>query len=44
MLGDNATKADLARLKHAQAVMREFIKETGRTRRYDREQIVTDSK
>jgi hypothetical protein len=43
MLGNNATQADKEKLKQAQARMREFIKETGRTRRYDREQIVTES-
>lgn len=43
MLGSLATDADRQRLKDAQAQMRAFIKETGRTRRYDREQIVTDS-
>lgn len=42
MLGNNATQADKEKLKQAQARMREFIKETGRTRRYDREQIVTN--
>lgn len=41
MLGDLATEADKDKIKQAQANMREFIKETGRTRRYDREQIVT---
>lgn len=41
MLGDNATQADKEKLKQAQARMREFIKDTGRTRRYDREQIAT---
>lgn len=43
MLGDLATDADKAKLKAAQAQMREFIKQTGRTRRYDREQIVTET-
>lgn len=43
MLGDNATEADRQRLRDAQAQMRDFIKQTGRTRRYDREQIVTES-
>lgn len=42
MLGDNATPEDKEILKKYQAEMRAFIKETGRTRRYDREQIVTD--
>ena len=37
-----ATEADKQKLLDAQAAMREFIKDTGRTRRYDREQIVTD--
>lgn len=41
MLGDLATEADKDKIKQAQANMRAFIKETGRTRRYDREQIVT---
>lgn len=41
MLGDLATDADRQKVAAAQAKMREFIKETGRTRRYDREQIVT---
>lgn len=39
MLGDTATKEDKARIKEAQAEMRAFIERTGRTRRYDREQI-----
>lgn len=43
MLGDNATQLDKDRLRRAQANMRAFIKQTGRTRRYDREQIVTDT-
>lgn len=42
MLGDLANEADKAKLKYYQAQMRDFIKETGRTRRYDREKIVTD--
>ena len=42
MLGPNATEADRQRARAAQAKMREFIKDTGRTRRYDREQIVTE--
>ncbi len=41
MLGNLATDADRDRIKQAQANMRAFIQETGRTRRYDREQIVT---
>lgn len=43
MLGDLATDADKQRLRDYQAQMRAFIKETGRTRRYDREQIVTEA-
>ena len=39
MAGDTATKEDKAAVKDAQAEMREFIARTGRTRRYDREQI-----
>lgn len=39
MEGDLATKEDKARVKELQAEMREFIERTGRTRRYDREQI-----
>lgn len=39
MGGDTATKEDKARLRELQADMREFINRTGRTRRYDREQI-----
>ena len=41
MLGNLATDADRDKIKQAQANMRAFIQETGRTRRYDREQIVT---
>ena len=41
LLGDLAEEKDVERVKRAQARMREFIKDTGRTRRYDREQIVT---
>lgn len=41
MEGDLATKEDKARVKELQAQMREFINETGRTRRYDRENITT---
>jgi tRNA uridine 5-carbamoylmethylation protein Kti12 len=40
MAGDTATKEDKEAVKEAQAEMREFITRTGRTRRYDREQIV----
>lgn len=39
MAGDTATKEDKAAVKEAQAEMRVFIARTGRTRRYDREQI-----
>ena len=39
MEGDLATKEDKARVREMQAEMREFIERTGRTRRYDREQI-----
>lgn len=39
MKGDTVTEADKAAVKAAQAQMREFIKETGRTRRYDREKL-----
>jgi tRNA uridine 5-carbamoylmethylation protein Kti12 len=38
-LGDMATDDDRAKLRQYQADMREFINQTGRTRRYDREQI-----
>lgn len=41
MLGDMATAEDKERVYAAQKRMREFINQTGRTRRYDREQIVT---
>ena len=41
MLGNSATEDDKQIVKDAQAAMRDFIKQTGRTRRYDREQIVT---
>lgn len=41
MLGDLATDEDKRRIAEAQAKMREFIKDTGRTRRYDREQVAT---
>ena len=39
MEGPFATPADRQAVKDAQAAMREFINRTGRTRRYDREQI-----
>ena len=39
MAGDSATPEDKAKIKDAQAEMRKFIERTGRTRRYDREQI-----
>lgn len=39
MAGDTATEKDKQKVKDAQAEMREFIGRTGRTRRYDREQI-----
>lgn len=42
-MGDTSDKAK-QRVKDAQAEMREFIKETGRTRRYDREKIYTGKK
>lgn len=41
LLGNLATDKDRERIREAQADMRDFIKQTGRTRRYDREQIVT---
>ena len=41
MEGDLATKEDKQRLKDLQADMRQFINDTGRTRRYDRESIVS---
>lgn len=41
MLGSLATDEDKQKLRNAQADMRQFIADTGRTRRYDREQIVT---
>ena len=41
LLGDAADEQDKGYIKEAQAKMREFIEQTGRTRRYDREQIVT---
>ena len=43
LLGNLATDKDREKIKDAQAEMRQFIKETGRTRRYDREQIVSKS-
>lgn len=39
MLGDLVTPEDKQKLRHSQEKMRQFIRETGRTRRYDREQI-----
>jgi hypothetical protein len=39
MLGDTATDEDRRAVKDAQARVKIFCKETGRTRRYDREQI-----
>lgn len=39
MAGDTATKEDKQAVKDAQEAMRDFINRTGRTRRYDREQI-----
>lgn len=39
MAGDAATPEDKARVRELQKKMREFIETTGRTRRYDREQI-----
>lgn len=39
MAGDTATPEDKARVRELQGQMREFIERTGRTRRYDREQI-----
>ena len=41
MLGEVAEDSDRQKLKDAQAKMREFIKDTGRKRHYDREQIGT---
>lgn len=41
LLGDAADEQDKGYIREAQAKMREFIEQTGRTRRYDREQIVT---
>lgn len=43
MLGNLATDEDKQKLRNAQADMRAFIEKTGRTRRYDREQIETAS-
>ena len=39
MLGNLVTPEDKQKLRNAQADMRQFIADTGRTRRYDREQI-----
>lgn len=39
MAGDTATPEDKARVRELQRQMREFIDQTGRTRRYDREQV-----
>ena len=39
MAGDTATPEDKQKVKDAQAQMRAFINRTGKTRRYDREQI-----
>lgn len=39
MAGDTATPEQKAAVRDAQAEMRRFISETGRTRRYDRESI-----
>ena len=41
LLGNLATDKDREKIREAQAEMRDFIEQTGRTRRYDREQIVT---
>lgn len=43
MLGETATDADRQAVRDAQADMRKFIAETGRSRRYDRESIGTFS-
>lgn len=43
MLGSAATKEDKERVRQAQAQMKEFIEQTGRTRRRDREQIVKNA-
>lgn len=40
MLGELVTDEDKQKLRNAQADMRQFISDTGRVRRYDREQIV----
>jgi hypothetical protein len=42
MAGNAATKEDKAKVRELQKQMREFIDRTGRTRRYDREQIGGD--
>lgn len=39
MAGESATSQDKARLRELQSQMRDFINRTGRTRRYDREQV-----
>lgn len=39
MAGDTATPEMKAKVREAQAEMREFIEKTGRTRRYDREAV-----
>lgn len=44
MAGDAATQADKDKVKDLQAQMREFIDKTGRTRRYDREQVYGNKK
>lgn len=43
MLGSTATKEDRERVRQAQAQIKQFVEHTGRTRRTDREQIVTTS-
>lgn len=43
MLGSLATDEDRQKLRNAQSDMRAFIKQTGRARRYDREQIEVGS-
>lgn len=40
MLGDLASDEDRAKVREAQARVREYTKQTGRARRYDREQIM----
>ena len=44
LLGDLATKEDRAKVREAQAAMREFINRTGLTRRPEREQVYTSGK